>query len=344
MADRRTEALAELGMTRRDPAPRGMGTPERVAISASLLWIVAVGGFLLFTSFGGGDDLGPLRFVMILMAVFMPVALIWVAVTALRTGRTIREETARLETAIEALRRAYLDTHAQGGGTGQRSRVEQKLEEIAAAQRQTESAIAMFSSIRAAAGPPVSEDKPALPATERTEGGEEQGLLAFAAAADGGAPPVSVADFIRAMNFPESAEDKDGFQALRRALRDRGTAQLIQAAQDVLTLLSHDGIYMDDLRPDRARPEIWRRFARGERGRGVSGLGGITDRSVLALSSGRMKQDPVFRDSVHHFLRRFDRTFAEFEQTASDADIAALSDTRTARAFMLLGKVAGTFK
>ena len=56
-----------------------------------------------------------------------------------------------------------------------------------------------------------------------------------------------------------------------------------------------------------------------------------------------MKQDPIFRDTAHHFLRRFDRSFAAFEAEADDADISALADTRTARAFMLLGRVAGTF-
>jgi hypothetical protein len=33
----------------------------------------------------------------------------------------------------------------------------------------------------------------------------------------------------------------------------------------------------------------------------------------------------------------------EFEKTASDQDLTALAETRTARAFMLLGRVAGTF-
>jgi hypothetical protein len=35
--------------------------------------------------------------------------------------------------------------------------------------------------------------------------------------------------------------------------------------------MSQDGIYMDDLRPDRSRPEVWRRFAKvsaGARSRG----------------------------------------------------------------------------
>ncbi len=47
---------------------------------------------------------------------------------------------------------------------------------------------------------------------------------------------MSVADFIRALNFPDSPEDRDGFRALRRALEDRTMAKLIRAAQDVLTL------------------------------------------------------------------------------------------------------------
>jgi hypothetical protein len=126
-------------------------------------------------------------------------------------------------------------------------------------------------------------------------------------------------------------------------LKDRKSGQLVQAAQDMLTLLSQDGIYMDDLRPDRARPEIWRRFAAGERGRTMAALGGVRDRAALALATVRLKQDPIFRDSAHHFLRLFDKMFVEFEETATDSEISALSDTRTARAFMLLGRVAGTF-
>jgi hypothetical protein len=156
-------------------------------------------------------------------------------------------------------------------------------------------------------------------------------------------PPLDSADFIRALNFPENANDREGFAALRKALKDRPTAQLIQAAQDILTLMSHDGIYMDDLRPDMARPEIWRRFAEGERGRTIAALGGIRDRSSLALTAARMKQDTIFRDAAHHFLRLFDKMFTQFAENASDAEISDLSDTRTARAFMLLGRVAGTF-
>jgi len=111
----------------------------------------------------------------------------------------------------------------------------------------------------------------------------------------------------------------------------------------VLTLLSQDGIYMDDLRPDLARPDVWRRFAEGERGRAVAGLGGVRDRSSLALTSGRMRQDPIFRDAAHHFLRRFDEVLTTVAPRLSDEEIAHFGSTRTARAFMLLGRVTHTF-
>jgi hypothetical protein len=155
--------------------------------------------------------------------------------------------------------------------------------------------------------------------------------------------PLATADFIRALQFPESPDDKAGFRALRAALDDRNVAKLIRAAQDVLTLLAQEGIFMDDLKPDRARPELWRRFAQGERGRGIAALGGVRDRASLALTAGRMREDAIFKDAAHHFLRSFDRIFQEFEKAASDSELSDLAETRTVRAFMLLGRVTGIF-
>jgi hypothetical protein len=212
-----------------------------------------------------------------------------------------------------------------------------RFEELMAAQAAPEAGQpATFTSLRALSPP---ETRAAV--AEAAEPDVPQPSLAFAQPEPH--DPISVADFIKAMNFPENEHDKDGFRTLRRALEDPGTERLIRASQDVLTLMSQDGIYMDDLRPDRSRPEVWRRFAKGERGRTVAGLGGVNDRSSLVLAAGRMKKDPVFRDATHHFLRHFDKTFMEFERHASDEDIARLSETRTARAFMLLGRVTGTF-
>jgi hypothetical protein len=240
------------------------------------------------------------------------------------------------------MRTSYVQTQGSQPA-GLKPSVERKIDEIAAATKQAETVLATFTSRRDAALTVPSADRKAALAKAQPEPSAEQAALALGSPPEESRPPLSVADFISALHFPESPEDKAGFRALRLALEDRVVAKLIRAAQDVLTLLSQDGIYMDDLKPDLSRPDLWRRFAAGERGRSIAGLGGIRDRSSLALAAGRMKADPVFRDAAHHFLRAFDKTVAEFEPNASDAELAELGDTRTARAFMLLGRVTGTF-
>ncbi len=309
---------------------------EVVSIVLSVLWLGAAVTYFAMVPGAGSDSVDGLRFIMTLLAVFMPVAMIWVAATAARSSRVMREESQRLQTAIDAIRQSFVAQQQRGAISSEPS-VSRKLDEIAAATKKTETALATFSTSRRVATRPLSR-----PPQEAAQGGD-QGSLALGTTAEELSPPLQTDDFIRALNFPETAEDEAGFAALRRALRDRRAAQLIQAAQDVLTLLSQDGIYMDDLRPDMARPDVWRQFAQGTRGRAVASLGGIRDRTSLALTSGRMKQDNIFRDAAHHFLRLFDKMIAEFEPLASDADLSALSETRTARAFMLLGRVAGAF-
>ncbi len=345
MSEPKREKTIDLGIYSRAIERSGMTSTEVIALILSVLWLLGVTLFFVFAG-SSGDGPGPqvdtLRFVMTLIAIFMPVALIWVAASAARSSRIMKEESARLQAAINAMRHSYLQQQ-QSSATGIKPSLERKLEEIAAAQRKTDAAIATFTSIRPTAAETAAAQQKAALTSAAPAQGQEQASLALGTPAEALSPPLSIDDFIRALHFPETAEDKEGFRALRRALQDRHVAQLVQAAQDVLTLLSQDGIYMDDLRPDRARPEIWRKFAQGERGKTVAALGGVRDRSSLALAAGRMRQDPIFRDSVHHFLRKFDHTFAGFEANASDQEIAELMDTRTARAFMLLGRVTGTF-
>lgn len=328
-------------------APRefdGVSSGELIAIMLSLLWLVGIGAFFVFFAESSDDgSMAGLQIVMTWLAILMPVAIVWLAAGVVRTGRVMREESRRLQSTIDVLRLA-IQADRQGHDRitikpEAASEVEKKLAEIAQSTKQTEAVLATFTSSRQAA-------RPALPtpsSTPRRTTVEEQPVLALGTPVEEIGPPLSREDLIRAMNFPDNENDKEGFGALRRALRDRTARQLIQASQDVLTLLSQDGIYMDDLRPDRARPEVWRRFAKGERGRAVASLGGIRDRSSLALTAGRMREDTIFRDSAHHFLRLFDRTLTALEVEASDEDISDMSETRTARAFMLLGRATGAF-
>ena len=329
---------ATLGVYER-PKGGGITEIEIIAIALSALWLLGAGLFYLILTPDSGEATGDggLRFLMTVLAVILPIAMIWVAATAARASRVMREESQRLQSAINAIRHAYIGQQ-QGNKGSVDANLARKLDELVASARKTEIALAGLHSPREAA-PRAAAPAPA----PQPPAAEDQPTLALGTQASDMAAPLSAEDFTRALNFPETAEDQAGFDALRRALKDRTASQLVQAAQDVLTLLSQDGIYMDDLRPDRARTEVWRQFANGARGRTIAPLGGIRDRSSLALANARMRQDPIFRDAAHHFLRRFDRTFAEFEKTATDTQISTLADTRTARAFMLLGRCAGTF-
>lgn len=317
--------------------PRVAG--EVLAFILSLVWFV-----MLITAFylmGGSriDMARTLGLVVVALAVFLPVALIWLAVLVLRAAAQMRDESARLANTVEAMRRGWI-REQQAAGLALKPTVEAKLDAIAEAQRKTETVLAMFTTRR----------DPTLVLSARAHrnalaagnDADAQPVLALENPLPASEPPAA-ADFIRALNFPDGAEDEAGFAALRTVLRDHATAELVRAAQAVLSALAEEGIYMDDLRPDRARPEVWRAFAQGERGAAVAGLGAVRDRSCLALTMGRMRNDPGFRDAAHRFLRAFDRRFADFEASASDGEIARFAETRSARAFMLLGRVTGIF-
>lgn len=336
---RNGKKAVSLGLYDRPNRPTITGI-EVIAIALSALWLAGALAFFIFVPSdpqpaNAVQNSGP-QFLITLFAIFMPIAMFWVAAIAARSNRVMREESQRLQAAIDAIRQAYVAQSQRGSDAGIEEIVNRKLDAIAASARKTETAISNFT-------PPSdkSQDRPALPRPAQSP--TDQPSLGLGTPSEALDPPLSRADFICALNFPETVDDAAGFAALRRALRDRQAAGLIQAAQDILTLLSQDGVYMDDLHPDKARPDLWRRFAKGERGRAVAALGGVRDRSSLALTLGRMKQDAIFRDAAHHFLRRFDNTLAEFEPDATDAELSELSDTRTARAFMLLGRVSGTF-
>jgi len=323
------------------PRDGGLTAAELIAIALSGLWLLISGFFFLrlpADALGAADGARTLRFIMALMGIFLPIAMIWVAALAARSSRVVREESRRLQAAIDAMRQTYV-ADRQARGTGIDHTVERRLNEIARAAQKAETALATFHTSRqaaAAAAPGAAAPASAAPA-------DDQPTLALGTSAEDMAPPLPRADLIRALNFPDTEDDEVGFAALRRALKDRKAKELIQASQDILTLLSQDGIYMDDLRPDRARPEFWRRFAQGERGRAVAALGGVRDRSCLALAAGRMREDTIFRDAVHHFLRKYDVMLQGFERDANDEELAQLAETRTSRAFMLLGRVTGSF-
>ena len=285
-----------------------------IALAFSAVWLGAAGLY----AFAGWRTEGLLGWGLLALGAALPVILAWVLVGTIVAIRNLHAQTAALQRTIEGLRAAQSRAPVLRQSTDTPSAPE------------TSPPFPQVQ-IAAALAPPAQHEPNTQPTLAL--GTEMIDLPAF----------VEVADVLRALHFPDSPDDAEGFRALRLALTDHGLAKLIRAAQDVLNLLAEDGIFVDALTADHPRPELWRRFAAGERGGIIAGLGGVRDRSSLALTAARMRGDDVFRDAAHHFLRSFDKAMVTLEPRASDSDLTALSDTRTARAFMLFGRVTGIF-
>lgn len=317
------------------PASRRGGLPahgltpaEIAALVLSLAWLGLNGWWLLTLGVGpaGPPGAGPMGLAWTVMAVVLPVALVWVAAGASRTARRLDDESARLDAVLDALRHA--DAERRLAGSALRQAVEDRLGEIVRTQARLDAEVAATRA-RAARNPAPKGRRAADPEPEPDP--------------EPGATPLLPEEFIRAFDFPRDEHDAEGFRVLRAALEHPASAPLVTATQDLLTLMAEDGIHMDDLKVDPADAVLWRAFADGMQGSEVAALGGIRDRSSLALAGGRMKDDPAFRKAVEHFLETFSRVFAGFADRASDAEIMRFADTRTARAFMLTARVAGLF-
>ena len=75
--------------------------PEWIAIGLTVLWIIA-SAYLLMNDKLSGDG----TFIVQLVVVFMPVALLSLCFIIMRASKVMQEETQMLQTAVDALRKA----------------------------------------------------------------------------------------------------------------------------------------------------------------------------------------------------------------------------------------------
>ena len=284
-------------------------------VALSVAWIFLVALFWLLSP-GDGAPQGGLSRLATAIATILPLVLIWLAVRTARAIAVLRAEADDLRDRLAELR----DTAGIRGAPHR-------------APPEANGGPDPESPPRGPAPAPL-RPLPRAPADPRPQ-----------AARTNGAPAVHVdaETLIRALNFPDGPEDAQAIAALRQALQDPDHARVLRSAQDVVTLLAGQDLYMDDLSPDPAPPALWRRFAEGARGSAVAALGGIRDQAALDTAAAMLEADEIFRDTAHHFLRHFDSLLTRQVPEMDDAQIAVLAQTRSARAFMLLGRIAGLF-
>ena len=301
------------------------------AIVISILWVIFSIFFLTFGEKQDTESLAKTSLLLNCLAVFVPVAMIGTFSMNLKMSRKLKDEAIKLQTAVDAMRRTQI-TQQQVSGLSVKSDAGRKIDEIAkfSTRRETSDVPGKNAALKKHK-PSFRSEEPPLP----LDGNDDNSTDSNAS--------VTIGDFIKAANFPDNANDKDGLGSLRKALEDRDLAKLLHAAQDSLRIMSEDGIYVDVVGITIGKVELWRDFGNGKRGKKISGIAGFHDTSILEKVRLRFKTDTVFMDVVHHFLRQFDVVFTEFSKNASDDEIFKFSKTRTALTFLILASVAGTF-
>lgn len=343
------------------PRRNPIGKVRIRAALATVAWTVLVGAYAI--GFSGASSLrgtGFLDGAFFLLAWALPVLLIWLA--AFLAEELVRQRdlvaglgalAGPLREALEATR-ASLDRHPHAPRPPDQDRIAAEAEtrgmlgQLAAGQTELAALISGLRQAPPAPAPAAAQPAPARPV--RPAAPPPRPARAPSAAAAPQAEPVPEAepelpweDVVRAFDFPRDAEDAEGFRALKAALRRRSLAQMLQAAEDVLTILSQEGVFTDDFAPLPVDVAAWRRFLEGGRGEIVAAVGGVKEPAALETAGRLMKEDTVFRDTALFFLRRFDVALQEIAVQAEDGQIAALADTRSGRAFQLMARASGAF-
>jgi hypothetical protein len=338
---------------------RALSPIRRRGLLAAVVWSVLVASYAIGFFGAAGGQAGGATFLdglFLLIAWVLPLVLValaaWLAEELQRQRAVVAALADLVPPLIGALdgTRDALESHGPVSPQAIRREIEAaQLERLLSGQAEQRAALQTLLARSAAPAPPAEpgrrgEPAPAAarPARRAAPPPATEPPLPLLPEAEGVARP-DWPTLIRALDFPRDAEDREGFRALKAALRHHGLAQMLQAAEDVLTLLAQEGVFVDDLEPEPGDPEAWRRFMAGRRGAEAAGVGAIRDPQALEIARALTKSDPIFRDTALFFQRRFDAVLGEFAAGAGDAAILELADTRSARAFMLLGRLSGSF-
>ena len=155
--------------------------------------------------------------------------------------------------------------------------------------------------------------------------------------------PLAWDILLKALHFPHDKNDKAGFMALELARKDNSISQLLRVSEDFLNLLAQDGIYLDDLKIEPPPIQAWLNFIKIDKNQHDRKLNCIGIEGHIKNLKLRAKKDTVFRDTALMLLRRFDKLLRDQLQGAEDHQIFKISETRSGKAFLIVGKISDTF-
>ena len=259
------------------------------------------------------------------VALIGPILLIWLAAAHFRSSRNARDHIWALYSELNSLRESLypeaqreedgfqeepLDTHAEPELPGEIEPVAEAYEHDPTLTSDTEY-----------------EEQPeaASPSHPETDSAARMSL------------PLDT--LIRALSFADHEDDTEGFEAIDRAMDNDATARLLEASQDVLHRLSTLDIFMDNLSLDIAQHEVWRFHAANASKSEIATLGAITETDVLERVANLLEQDGQFRESAQNLIDQVNDQMMDIIGDADADQVAAFANSRTIRAFILLGNI-----
>ena len=148
---------------------------------------------------------------------------------------------------------------------------------------------------------------------------------------------------LKALHFPNDKNDSPGFIALDIARKSNIVSQCLQASEDFLNLLAQDGIYLDDLKIESPPAQAWVNFVKNEKNQQKRRLRCIGIEKHIEKLKIRMRSDTIFRDTSLILLRRFDMLLQDHLGTAQDYQIFKIAETRSGKAFLIVGQISDIF-
>ena len=155
--------------------------------------------------------------------------------------------------------------------------------------------------------------------------------------------PLTWELILKALHFPNDEHDLMGFSALKIARKNNTFSELLQDSEDFMNLIAQDAIYLDDLKIEPPPVEAWLSFISTNQNPNRRRLNCVgIDRQIKRLKS-RIKTDTIFRDTSLMLMRRFDVLLRDHLKLANDDQIFKIAETRTGKAFLIVGKLSDSF-
>ncbi|MEM1298051.1 MAG: hypothetical protein AAGH68_02135 [Pseudomonadota bacterium] len=132
--------------------------------------------------------------------------------------------------------------------------------------------------------------------------------------------------------------------AVRAAAGDPDLAILLRQTSALAKALAEDKVHLEDLTLEHAPASLWHRYGMGERGPEIAVLGEVSDDITTALVRARLRGDMEFRTLAIRFADAYGRVLSRAAaDLGPDPKLVEMAETRTGRAFVLLGGMVGAF-